>query len=168
MVVEDSVTLRLQVDGALVICLTKSDVDLRLESHEGTVVAAISDPIAPPAMAAMFSLARSRFDAAEAVARSVTSALSPTSEDEVQEQCRQGCNEDLPYGSNCETITEKYDCCVTDVRRAACRRLCFAHYYCSDRDTSLWWCGWQGAKIGALFEIDVAFCAAAFLRSWKD
>jgi hypothetical protein len=83
-------------------------------------------------------------------------------------QCGQICNEELPYGSNCATITEKYGCCVTDVQRAACRRHCFAHYYCSEPGASLWWCGYQGAKIAITFEIDVASCAVAFLQSWKN
>jgi len=166
---EHEVALAIRVDGVPVLALRRGTGEFSLTSPHGAAVAALGSPVAPPEMAAIRSGTEPQLDFAVAVLQVVSVALDNSISDaEVMEQCRQACNDELPYGSNCETITEKYDCCVTDVQRATCRRGCFAHYYCSEPDASLWWCGYQGGKIAILYEIDVASCAAAFLQSWKD
>ncbi len=162
--------IHIKLNGSEVFAALRSDVEVSVGSAGAAVSASLANDHAPASVVALLEDFQSRMDFTQEVAAYVSTLIradEPLSETEVMESCRQGCNADFPYGSNCQTITEKYGCCITDVQRAACRRLCFCHYYAGRPDASLWYAAYCGGSTGALFDIDVAACLFAFLRSWK-
>ncbi len=126
----------------------------------GTATTTNTDSMPPVAMQVLLEEVRSCITFAHDVMDATTIADVFTVE-EVEERCRLGCNDSLPYGSNCQTVTEKYGCCLTDVQRATCRRMCMCYYY-----ENTWWSYWCAAQAAILADIDLAGCVAAFLKSW--
>jgi len=80
----------------------------------------------------------------------------------VHSECQLGCDNALPYGSNCQTVTEKIECCIKDAQRAVCRRACEAFIDGDNGNTtdyilqSLW--------AGIAYDIDMAGCAFKGIR----
>ncbi len=157
---ESSIAQSATVNGQLKYSLQRSGADVSVTTPTGSATVDISQVATSASVQALLHGISSSIDFAQEVMQATSAAAEPT-QVEVEEQCRQLCNDSLPYGSNCQTFTEKYDCCVTDVQRAVCRRACVCEYY-----AGTWWSHWCAVKAGVLFDIDLAACVAAFLKAW--
>lgn len=157
---ESSIVQSATVNGQLKYSLQRSGADVSVTTPTGTATGDMSQESTSAPVLALLQATSSSIEFAREVMQATSAAAEPTQQ-EVEEQCRQLCNDSLPYGSNCQTITEKYGCCVTDVQRAVCRRACVCEYY-----AGTWWSHWCAIKAGVLYDIDLASCVAAFVQSW--
>jgi len=156
---EMSIAQTAMVNGQLAFSFQLADNTLTFATSTGMAMGDMSQGTPSASMLTLLQEARPSIDFVSEIFHAVSDASRPAAVD-VEEQCRLGCNDGFPYGSNCLTVTEKWNCCYTDATRAACRRACACEVYGG------WYGVWCMSQVGVLAEIDLLGCAPAPLYKY--